>query len=931
VRNSLGFAALALALLATAASGQFTSFGKNKVQYAEFEWQKMESEHFDVYFFAEEEVLAAYAAQMAERQFADLEIKFAHTVKRRVPLVVYSSHIYFEQTNIIPNILPEGVAGFTEYLKGRVAMPLSGSYPDFERVLHHELVHVFTFDRIARVMERHSILDFRPAPLWFTEGLAEYWSSEWASFGDMVIRDALFARRLVPIAQMYYINGTYQMYKEGESICHFMADRHGKDVFEQLFGNWWRAETFAEIFEITTGESLEKFDKSWQYHLSKHYLPDIADHDPPNELAKARTKTGFNIKPEIAYGDSVGFYHFRNDQGYTQIVHSRFDDGESEIVVEGERLPIFESLHPLGTRPSVSPDGKLLAFSAKSRGRDHLYLWDIEKNKQVQDLAFEGMVAMATPSFSPDGRRLVFSGSDQAGLTDLYLVDLEDESLHAISHDLYHDRDPDWSPDGQRIVFSSDRWKGGRHGLYNLFLYDVESEEILALSHGEHNDAQPRWSPDGSEIVFSSDRDTMYNIYSVRLENGSNGERAGTRRLTNVLTGAFDPVLSADGETLLFSGFQSGGFQIYELEMTASDSAKVQWQAVTAASAEPWTLQGLHGESQIAKRPYERKMGLDIAQSQISQDPEFGTSGGIQVALSDVLGNDQYYFVLSHIAGSRTGFFDGLNLALSRLHLGQRLNVSWGVFRLNDRFSSRFGRFVREKRTGAHIGLSYPFSRHDRIETRLSLRRSEIDRQFEGRRLNGWLANNFISYTHDSSLWVPTGPLEGRRYSIGLGQTVDFKTSRRFNITLFGDYRQYVRLSQRSAYAIRLMGRRSTGDVPEFFSIGGSWTLRGYPWRSIWGSKMILINQELRFPLVDRLLIGLPFGNMDFSAFRGALFLDAGNAWNDDFDEWRGAFGVGARLALGGVFVFRIDGARRTDFKSVEGDTRWDFFFGWDF
>ena len=103
----------ALCLLATAAGAQFTSFGKNKVQYAEFEWQKMESEHFDVYFFAEEEQLAAYAAQMAERQFIDLEKKFAHTVRRRVPLVVYSSHIFFEQTNIIPNLLPEGVAGFT--------------------------------------------------------------------------------------------------------------------------------------------------------------------------------------------------------------------------------------------------------------------------------------------------------------------------------------------------------------------------------------------------------------------------------------------------------------------------------------------------------------------------------------------------------------------------------------------------------------------------------------------------------------------------------------------------------------------------------------------------------------------------------------------------------------------------------------------------
>ena len=362
-----------------------------------------------------------------------------------------------------------------------------------------------------------------------------------------------------------------------------------------------------------------------------------------------------------------------------------------------------------------------------------------------------------------------------------------------------------------------------------------------------------------------------------------------------------------------------------------ADSAQVSYQPIEEAPAEPWSLAGLHGQSEVAIRPYERKMSLDIAQGQISQDPEFGTSGGIQVALSDVLGNDQYHFVLSHLADSRSGFFDGLNMAFTRLHLGQRINVYWGAFRLNDRFSSRFGRFVREERLGAHIGLSYPFSRHDRIDTRLSLRHAEIDRQFEGRRLSGWLANNYVSYTHDSSLWIPTGPLEGRRYSFGLAQTIDFKTSRRFNITLFGDYRHYFRLSQRSAVAVRLMGRRSTGAVPEFTSLGGSWTLRGYRWRSLWGSKMVLYNQELRFPLVDRFLLHFPFGHMEFSAFRGALFFDAGNAWNDDFDQWRAAFGAGVRLALGGVFVFRVDAARRTDFKSIDGDTRWDFFFGWDY
>jgi WD40 repeat protein len=915
-------------LLLSPLEAQFSGFGKNKVQFAEFDWQKVETPHFDVFFFEEEKDLASYASHMAERQYRDLEVKFAHSVQRRIPLIVYSSHIYFEQTNIIPNLLPEGVAGFTEYLKGRVALPLSGSLPDFERVLHHELVHVFTFDRIARVLERRGVLDFRPAPLWFTEGLAEYWSSEWSSFGDMIMRDALFSGRLVPIAQMYYIYGTFQMYKEGESICHFMAERYGEDVFEQLFENWWRAETFAETFLLTTGESLEELDEAWVYSLRKRYLPDIAASDPPSQMAAARTKTGFNIKPEVvtASGDSLDFIYFTNSQGYTQIMRQR-EGREPELVVEGERLPVFESLHPLSTRPAVTIDGKLLAFAAKSRGRDRLYVWDIEKKESYRDLSFEKVIAISTPSFSPDGRRVVFSGAQKSGLTDLYIADLESGTLEALTNDLYHDRDPDWSPDGEQIVFSSDRFSGGRDGRYNLFLYDLKAEKISQLSHGDHNDQHPSFSPDGGQIAFSSDRDTMFNLYVTRMDD----KRTATRRLTRVLTGAFDPVWRADSESLLFSGYQSGGFQIYEMEIATADSVAEVWSEITASQSEPWTLAGRQGESLFALRPYSSKMSLDIAQSQISQDPEFGTSGGIQLALSDVLGNDQYFFVLSHIAGSRTGFFDGLNLAFSRLHLGQQLNIAWGMFRLNDRFSSTFGRFVREKRTGGYVSFSYPFSRHERIETRLSLRHAEIDRQFEGRQLSGWLANNFVSYTHDSSLWLPTGPLEGKRYSFGVGQTVDFKTSRRFNATLFGDYRHYFRLSQRTSLAMRYMGRRSAGDLPEFFSLGGSWTLRGYPWRSIWGSKMVLINQELRFPLVDRLVIGFPFGDMDFSAFRGALFVDAGNAWNDEFGEWRGAVGTGVRLALGGVFVFRLDGARRTNFKSLGNDTHWDFFFGWDF
>lgn len=936
--------ALGLALAAALpAGGQLYHFGKNKVQYDEFAWQRLETEHFDLYFYPEEEALASYAGQMAEEGYRSLERRLGYSVRRRVPLIVYSSHVYFQQTNIIPGLLPEGVAGFTEFLKGRVALPLSGSYPEFERVLHHELVHVFMFARIRTVLAERHVPDVWFGPLWFSEGLAEYLSTTPDSYGEMVLRDALFSRRLASIAQMARIEGSFQMYKEGESICRFMARRYGEDVFARLLDNWWRGEGFGEVFLATTGESLETLDEEWGYDLHKRLLPAIADADTPSQLAKALTKTGYNLKPAVVPGagapgspDSVRYVFFSADQGYTAIVSDRVGGGDRQTVVAGERDPEFESLHPLAASLAVSPDGRRLAFAAQRNGRDHLILWDLERGRRLRRFTFDEVVALASPTWSPDGGRLAFSGARRGGSTDLFVVDVDSGRLTALTDDLYDDRDPDWGPRGGLLAFASDRAPGhGRRGRRNLFLYDLASQRILQLTAGDHDDDQPAWSPDGGRIAFASDRAGAFDLFVLPVGvAGDTVTRGQERRLTRALTGTFDPAWLPGGDELLCTGFEAGHFQVYRL--AASDSAAVAAPAVAPAVVPPvdgptWSLTGLADRGAVTRRAYRRRLSLDVAQSQISQDPVFGTSGGIQVALSDVLGDDQYYFVLSQISGSAGGFVDGLNFVVGRYHLARRLNAGWGLFHLNDRLTSSFGRFVSEKRTGGWAELSYPLSRHDRFEASVTGRHTDIDRQFEGRQLVGWLLSNHVSYTHDSSLWLPTGPLEGTRYSLGAGHTVDFRRSRPFNTTLFGDYRHYLRLSRRVCVAARYMGLRSSGDVPEYFSIGGSWTLRGYGFRSLWGRNVVLVNHELRYPLLDRMVLAFPFGSIDLSALRGALFADAGNAWNDSFGDWKGSLGAGARLALGGVFVFRLDAARRTDFASIGNDTHWEFFFGWDY
>ena len=124
ISHRLWFCAVALILVSFLAAAdlgaQLTGFGKNKVQYSEFDWRILAGKHIDLYYYPEEEEIAYLALKEAEDAYEKLSFRFNHHVFRRIPLIIYSAHHYFQQTNIIESFIPEGVGGVTEFLKGRV-------------------------------------------------------------------------------------------------------------------------------------------------------------------------------------------------------------------------------------------------------------------------------------------------------------------------------------------------------------------------------------------------------------------------------------------------------------------------------------------------------------------------------------------------------------------------------------------------------------------------------------------------------------------------------------------------------------------------------------------------------------------------------------------------------------------------------------------
>ena len=94
LRGSFARLLVILLCLPGGAYGQFY-FGKNKVQYTRFDWQVMTTDHFRIYFYAEETELARIAAGVAENSYRELAVKFNHEIANKIPLIIYSSPGYF--------------------------------------------------------------------------------------------------------------------------------------------------------------------------------------------------------------------------------------------------------------------------------------------------------------------------------------------------------------------------------------------------------------------------------------------------------------------------------------------------------------------------------------------------------------------------------------------------------------------------------------------------------------------------------------------------------------------------------------------------------------------------------------------------------------------------------------------------------------------
>jgi len=928
------------ALCPEPAAAQFFAFGQNKIQYRKLDWRILRGTHVDLYYYRAEAELARPALAYAEASYDTLSIQFGHAVAARIPLIVYASHTDFEQTNILPFTPPEGLLGATDFLKRRVALPFRGNFAEFRHTLRHEMVHVFQLDLQSESYYQAPRSRRFAFPLWWSEGLAELWSGGEDARDYMVLRDLTLSGRLPEFKQLTYVTGGI-VYPIGGRIHRWLADTYGDWRVVLMYKELNRHDTFEDAVRATYGRSLDQLSGEFQLAMKRNYYPSVDSLAPLGVIGREISRLA--IKPAYM-ADSTGEHgevvYISPATGYLSIYRKPLEGGRSHKIVTAGRSAELEALHPFESRMDASRRGYLL-FTARYGDRDALVVWDLRRGKVVGRYQFDRLVSILSPMWMPDGRSIVFSGLSESGVSDLYRVHLPKGRLEPLTRDGYQDLDPSPTPDGRRVVFASDRTAGGIDGAINLFLLDPTTGQTTQLTRGKWVDEAPSWGTDG-RVYFTSDRDGILNAFSVdTLGNG--------RRETSAWSGAFDAVPLPDSSGLLVGGFHDLSWNLYHYPV---DQAARAERFVLDSGPPPgqwaWGSDSVASRGKAAGEPYRRRMTLDVAAADAVFVPGYGGAQGIAFLMSDLLGDNLFLGSIGSFQGRRLGSLLA-NISASGIYVNreQRLNWGFGAFRTRSRnFEGDFVVAYEELAYGVLGLLRYPLSRFSRVEGTAVLEHSDrVDFTLavdEPRRV-GWIASHYLSFVHDNSLWIPSGPIDGGRFSFTGGISSDFTNSRFDSYVLSGDWRRYLRLGRHSTYAIRAYGYYSGGDRPRRTNIGGTLGLRGYPeFGYIVGTRAYMLNQELRFPILTHLTLGTPVGEIGFPEIQGGLFADVGKALMH-YDSNRallGSYGISFRMAFAPLAVIRLDVGRRWSDGHFQGysldrDQRdasfVHFFFGYNY
>lgn len=189
------------------------------------------------------------------------------------------------------------------------------------------------------------------------------------------------------------------------------------------------------------------------------------------------------------------------------IAYTSYANGKPDLFIKHltENRGAVISKPGINTTPAWVPGQFALAATLSFSGDQEIYLLT-GTGEMIKRLTYSWDIDIS-PSLSPDGKKMAFV-SKRSGTPQIFIQDLESDKAERLTFIGRYNTQPSWSPKGDKIAYSA-----LNNGRGNIWVIGINGKDPVQLTHDEGDSESPTWSPDGSLIAFSSTREGPSRIY----------------------------------------------------------------------------------------------------------------------------------------------------------------------------------------------------------------------------------------------------------------------------------------------------------------------------------------------------------------------------------------------------------------------------------
>src|SRR6187551_2298484 len=515
--------------LAAQAQRSKEEFGKNRIQFRQFDWQYLSGENFDVYYYDARKGVAQEALEFLESEFDRITDQIDYPPYFKTKIFLYNSLADLRQSNIGLNKNLYKSGGETNFIKPYVEVAYLGTAQEFKEELLFKIsdlmINEMLYGGNLKDIFQSSIL--QNLPEWFVQGASHYVAKGWSIEMDDYIRQLMRTKKAKRATKL---TGR-QASLVGQSIWNFITEKYGKSSMANILNYTRVTRNEEKSIMITLGINFRQLLVEWQRFytemdgvVSKSYVvPDDSLHFTRQDNRTTEFTT-IKISPDgrnIAYAE--------NDRGRYVVKVRSLETGKEKKIISGGSKVIGQRVDY--RQPIIAwSDANTLGVIAVKYGQYVFWLYDLStRTKLPREL--EKFSNIRSFDFSGNGRLIIMS-ADFEGKSDLFLLSTRRDRVKRLTNDLFDDLDPSFIPNSNRVVFSSNRTNDTLRSVgkvdfqqlsnnYNLFIYDLDSTNLrlTRLTNTVSKDVSPI-ALDEQNFLYLTDQRGITNLFKFNRTTG---------------------------------------------------------------------------------------------------------------------------------------------------------------------------------------------------------------------------------------------------------------------------------------------------------------------------------------------------------------------------------------------------------------------------